>query len=181
MILPLRQSKLARFLFSDTRCAALWLVARVYVGWQWLEAGWGKIHNPLWVGPDAGMALQGFLKGALVKTTGAHPDVSSGYAYFIEHVALQHTTVFSYLVSFGEVAVGLGLIFGLATGIAAFFGAMMNFNFLFSGAISVNPQFILIEIFLVLAWRTAGWYGLDRFVEPFRGARLKRKKVRPIG
>ncbi|HUS17863.1 MAG TPA: hypothetical protein VM536_22940, partial [Chloroflexia bacterium] len=30
---------LARFLFTDPRSAALWLPVRLYVGWDWLEAG----------------------------------------------------------------------------------------------------------------------------------------------
>src|SRR2546429_7680803 len=34
---------LARFLFSDTRMAIVWLALRVYVGYSWLDAGWHKI------------------------------------------------------------------------------------------------------------------------------------------
>ncbi|HZP97559.1 MAG TPA: hypothetical protein VFC31_14670, partial [Candidatus Limnocylindria bacterium] len=34
---------IARFLFSDTRMALVWLLLRVYVGWAWLEAGWHKV------------------------------------------------------------------------------------------------------------------------------------------
>ena len=48
---------LARFLFADTRIAWLWLIIRVYVGWEWLTAGWGKIQNPAWFGASAGSAL----------------------------------------------------------------------------------------------------------------------------
>ena len=31
---------IAKFLFSDTRMAIVWLVLRVYVGYSWLDAGW---------------------------------------------------------------------------------------------------------------------------------------------
>ena len=34
---------IARFLFADTRIAWLWLIVRVYVGWQWLVAGTEKL------------------------------------------------------------------------------------------------------------------------------------------
>jgi thiosulfate dehydrogenase [quinone] large subunit len=34
---------LAKFLFSDTRMAIVWLVLRVYVGYSWVDAGWHKI------------------------------------------------------------------------------------------------------------------------------------------
>src|SRR5215217_4574754 len=36
----------ARFLFQDTRAAALWLPIRLFVGWDWLEAGWHKFQTP---------------------------------------------------------------------------------------------------------------------------------------
>ncbi|MDO8493478.1 MAG: DoxX family membrane protein [bacterium] len=150
-------------LFTDTRFSPLWLLARIYIGYDWLMAGWGKFTNPAWIGSDAGTAITGFLNGALQKTAGAHPDVSAWYAAFIQNIALPHPVIFSYLVTYGEMAVGLGLIFGLYTGLAAFFGAFMNFNYLFAGTISTNPIMILLQIPLILAWKTAGWLGLDRF------------------
>src|SRR6266568_4292129 len=122
---------LARFLFADTRLAAVWLILRIYIGWQWLQAGYEKIINPVWTGSKAGIALQGFLMGALKKSAGPHPDVSGWYVAFIQGFALHHTVLLSYLVSYGEFLVGIALILGLFTGIAAFFGAFMNMNYLF--------------------------------------------------
>jgi thiosulfate dehydrogenase [quinone] large subunit len=107
--------------------------------------------------------VSGFLSGALTKTTGAHPDVSTWYASFIQHVALPHATLFSYLVTYGEIFVGLGLIVGLFTGVAAFFGMAMNFNYLFAGTVSINPLLVLLQLPLVLGWRVAGHLGLDRY------------------
>jgi thiosulfate dehydrogenase [quinone] large subunit len=80
-----------------------------------------------------------------------------------------HPIFFSYLITFGELAVGVGLILGAFTGIAAFFGILMNFNYLFAGTVSINPLLLLIELFLVLAWRNAGWLGLDRWLLPYLG------------
>jgi thiosulfate dehydrogenase [quinone] large subunit len=65
--------------------------------------------------------------------------------------------------------VGVLLIIGLFTGIAAFVGAMMNFSYVFAGTAGVNPLFIIISLFLIMAWRVAGWYGLDRIVLPKLG------------
>ena len=42
----------------------------------------------------------------------------------------------------------------------------MNINYLFAGTVSTNPELLLLEIFIMLAWKTAGWYGLDRFILP---------------
>jgi thiosulfate dehydrogenase [quinone] large subunit len=157
------QWKLSRFIFGDTKLAIVWLPLRVYVGYIWLAAGFEKWQNPLWTGEGAGTAVTGFLSGALTKTTGAHPDVMSWYASFIEGFALPHATLFSYFVTYGEIFVGLGLIVGLFTGVAAFFGLVMNFNYLFAGTVSINPLLVLLQLPLVLAWRSAGHFGLDRF------------------
>lgn len=168
-IVQIRESAVSRFLFADTRMAWFWLVVRIYVGWEWLHAGWEKLQNPVWVGSQAGTAVKGFLMGALQKTTGAHPDVSGWYGDFIQKVALPHTVVFSYLVTYGEFLVGLALIVGIFTGIAAFFGGFMNMNYLLAGTISTNPVLLFLGLFLILAWRVAGWYGLDRYVLPVLG------------
>lgn len=165
----LRESRTAHFLFADPRASYLWLVVRIWVGWQWLEAGYGKVTNPVWVGDKAGVAIGGFVQGALEKAGGEHPAVQGWYADFLQGVVLPNATVFSYMVAFGEVAVGLGLILGILTGIAAFFGVLMNTNFLLAGTVSINPILALPGILLVLAWRNAGWFGLDRWVLPMVG------------
>lgn len=160
------EPKFTRFLFKDTRMAWFWLVVRVYVGWEWLTAGWEKINSPMWVGSNAGSAVQGFLNGALQKSSGAHADVQAWYAYFIQHVALQHLTIFSNLVAWGEVLVGIALIVGFATGKAAFWAVFMNANYLLAGTVSTNPQLMILGILLMASWRISGWYGLDRFIFP---------------
>ena len=163
------EPKISRFLFSDTRFAWVWLLLRIYVGYQWISAGWEKATNAAWIGSGAGAAVKGFLAGTLASTAGPHPSVSGWYAYFVSHIALPHAVLFSYLVTFGELAVGVGLIVGAFTGIAAFFGILMNFNYILAGSISTNPLLLLIQLFLILAWRNAGWIGLDRFALPALG------------
>jgi thiosulfate dehydrogenase [quinone] large subunit len=147
---------LSRFLFSDTTLAPLWLLLRLYVGWEWTVAGWGKVTNPVWVGPKAGIAVEGFLNGALTKTGGQHPDVALWYAAFINNVAIPNSVTFSYLVAYGELFVGIALILGLFTGIAAFFGSFMNMNYLFAGTVSINPMLFLMH-YAYSAWRVAGF------------------------
>lgn len=80
-----------------------------------------------------------------------------------------HYTWFAKLIVPGEMAVRLGLILGVFTGIAAFFAALMNWNFLMLGIVSVNPVFLPIGAGIMLAWKTAGYYGLDRWLLPALG------------
>jgi thiosulfate dehydrogenase [quinone] large subunit len=165
----IEDSPIARALFSDVRWAWIWLILRLYVGWEWLKAGWGKLNNPAWIGSKAGTALTGFVSGSLQQTGGAHPNVQGWYAWFLQHLVQPYTVFWSYLVTFGELLVGIALILGIFTGIAAFFGSFMNMNYLLAGSVSVNPVLLMLATILVLAWKTAGWWGLDRWVLPALG------------
>jgi thiosulfate dehydrogenase (quinone) large subunit len=78
-------------------------------------------------------------------------------------------TWFSWVIMLGEVLVGIALILGLFVGIAAFFGAFLNWNFMMAGTASTNPLMFTITILLILAWKVAGYWGLDRWVLPALG------------
>lgn len=160
---------IAQTLFNDTRLSWLWLLVRLYVGYEWLTAGIEKLQSPVWAGSQAGAALSGFIKGALSKASGDHPDVQGWYASFLTNAVLPNAAAWSLLVSWGETLVGIALILGIFTGIAAFFGSFMNANYLFAGTVSTNPFLLLLAILLVLAWKTAGWIGLDRWILPLIG------------
>lgn len=165
----LREPPVARALFSEVRWAWIWLILRLYAGWQWLTAGWGKINNPAWTGENAGAALSGFVQHSLTLAEGPHPAVQPWYAWFLNNIVLPNATLWSFLVAWGEFLVGVALIVGIFTGIAALFGSFMNMNYMLAGTTSTNPILMLIGVFLVLAWRTAGWWGLDRWVLPALG------------
>ena len=165
------EPNVARLLFADTRLAPVWLVVRVYLGYLWLVAGWEKLVDPsgIWVGSKAGAAVAGFAQGAMQQTAGDHPQVTGWYAGFLKSVVVPNAAAFSYLVTFGEILVGLALILGLFTGIAAFFGGFMNASYIFAGVAGANPLMFILATWLVLAWRVAGYWGLDRWVLPRLG------------
>jgi thiosulfate dehydrogenase [quinone] large subunit len=167
-------SPFVRSFFSHPSWAWFWLVARIAVSSEWLTSGWGKVSDPAWVGPNAGQALTGFFKNALSLTGGAHPSVQGWYAWFIQNIALPEVVVWSYVVAFGELLVGLGLLFGVLTGLAAFFGGFMDLNYMLAGSVSTNPILMIAAIGIALAWRIAGWWGGDRWLLPA----LERLRVR---
>jgi thiosulfate dehydrogenase (quinone) large subunit len=160
---------ITRFLFADTRMAPVWLILRLWLGYEWLKAALGKWAEGGWVGEGAGGAVKGFAQGAIAQTTGEHPQVTGWYASFLENVVVPNAALFSYLVIFGETLIGIALVLGGFTGIAAFFGVFMNASFLFAGTAGANPLMALVAILIVLAWRVAGWWGLDRFILPAIG------------
>ena len=170
----IEKSWISYFFVADTRSSWLWLLVRLYLGYEWLIAGWEKVQNPAWAGSGAGAALNGFIQGALAKTGGAHPDVQWWYADFLKSAVLPHLMVWSNLVAFGEVMVGVALILGFLTGVSAFFGVFMNLSYLLAGSVSVNPIWFVLGLGLILAWRVSVYIGLDRYVLPLLRRRLSR-------
>lgn len=175
----------ARYLFADTRLAWLWLLVRLYVGYEWLEAGWHKLGDPAWT--QTGAAILGFWKRAVaVPAAPARPPITfDWYRGFLQLlIDTNSQTWFGPFVAVGEFLVGVALILGAFVGIAAVFGAFMNFNFMLAGTASTNPVMFLLAILLMLAWKTAGYYGLDRWLltwlgTPWQGAREIRLGVSP--
>jgi thiosulfate dehydrogenase (quinone) large subunit len=160
----------AKALFGSTAWAWLWAIVRLYVGYRWLTSGFGKLSNPAWT--QTGEALKGYwLNAVRVPEAPARPPISfDWYRSFLETLlAGDHYVWFSKLVVAGEILIGLALVLGVFTGIAAFFGAFMNWNFMMAGTASINPVLFPLAILLVLAWKTAGWWGLDRWILPALG------------
>ncbi|MBE3576506.1 MAG: DoxX family protein [Limnochordales bacterium] len=146
---------------------ALLTLIRVYVGFQWLESGWEKLHNPVWVGEKAGTAINGFFNAAIAKATGEHPAVQSWYAWFLKNVAQPSAGFFTYLIPIGEFLVGLALVAGALTTFAAIMGAFMNLNFMLAGTTSTNPILYTLQILIIAGGAAAGYYGLDYFLLPY--------------
>jgi thiosulfate dehydrogenase [quinone] large subunit len=163
-------------LFTDTRLAWFWLVLRVWLGYQWIEAALHKIDNPAWV--QTGDALKGFWTGAVAVPAEGRPAIAfDWYRGFIQTLLdAQAYTWFAKLVAYGELLIGIALILGVFTGIAALFGALMNWNFMMAGSASTNPLLLIIAIGLILAWKIAGYIGVDRFLLPYLGTPWRGKK-----
>lgn len=160
----------ARFLFNNSRAGLFWLPIRIFVGFSWLEAGLHKITDSKWV--DGGSALRGYWeRAAAIPEQGRPPITYEWYRDFINTLlAGNHETWFAWVITLGEIAVGVGLILGVLTGFAAFFGAFMNMSFLLAGSASTNPVLFTLAVGLILAWRVAGYYGVDRYLLPRLGA-----------
>ena len=162
----------ARYLFANRRAGLFWLPIRLFLGFSWLTSGLGKALAPEGGWLDGGSALAGYWDRAVaIPDAPARPLIS--YDWYREFLTILldggHEEWFAWLVVFGEIAVGIGLIVGALTGIAAFFGALMNMSFLLAGSASTNPVLFTAAIGLMLAWRVAGWYGLDRWLLPMLG------------
>lgn len=161
----LPEPRVARWMFHSFGLAPfIWLVVRLYFGFQWMKSGWGKLRSPAWM--STGSALKGFAAGAVKKSQGGeHPEVNYGWWVSLLHWIRDDASPWmAKLVAMGELVIGIAFILGLYTGIAALLGLILNTSYGLSGSAGVNPMFVLAEIGLVLSWRNAGYIGLDRFV-----------------
>lgn len=136
--------------------------------------GWVRSSGDTGVGDS----VAGFADRAIESAEGPHPDVAySWYVTFLEWIRDTAHPVMGPMVAIGEIVIGLLLIVGLVTGIAAFLGAVLNFSFVFAGSAGVNPAMILVSGLLILAWRNAGWWGLDRWALPKLGTPWHRGEI----
>lgn len=158
-----------RFLFGNSRAGLFWLPIRIFVGFAWLDAGWHKLTDPEWT--QGGAALRAYWeRAAAIPEQGRPPITYEWYRDFINTLlAGNHETWFAWVITLGELAVGVGLLLGLLTGVAAFFGAFMSMSFLLAGSASTNPVMFTLAVGLMLAWKVAGYYGIDRYLLPRLG------------
>ena len=170
----------------------VWLVARLWLGYEWFNAGIEKVFgegNAVWIGPKAGAAVAGFLKGAIAKSALAegfdpsktpHPAVNEWYATLARDVFLPNAALFSYLVAFGEVAIGLALILGMFTRFSSTMSVLLGLALLMAGATSTLPQMLAISVALAAVGGVAiGYYGVDYFARPFAIKVLQRAHLVP--
>ncbi|WP_458414617.1 DoxX family membrane protein [Schinkia sp. CFF1] len=155
------------------KMAVVWTIFRIWLGIQWIEGGWEKISA-------GGFDASGFMQGAIAKAGGEHPAVQAWYASFLEHVAVPNAGLFSFLVQWGELLVGIGLIVGIATIPALLAGTFMNLNFLLAGTTSTNPILFTVGAILLFAGSASYYYGGDRFLVPYIKEKMAKKGAHKV-
>jgi thiosulfate dehydrogenase [quinone] large subunit len=158
-----------KLLLGNVAWSIVWMPVRFFVGREWLAAGEEKLRSDAWM--SGGTALKGFWTGAVAVPDKGRPAITYGWFRTFLQYMLDHEwyTWFAKIIAVGEFLVGIGLIVGALVGIAAFFGTVLNFNFQLAGSASTNPVLFGLGVLLVMAWKTAGWIGIDRVLLPRLG------------
>lgn len=76
-----------------------------------------------------------------------------------------------------EVMIGVALIIGLLTTLAALGGAFMNLNFMLAGTVSTNPILYTAAILMIIAGKNAGFFRLDTYVIPYIEKRFNKIRI----
>jgi thiosulfate dehydrogenase [quinone] large subunit len=156
-------------MFRSHQASILWLVVRLWLGYQWINAGyqkiWGSEKSAFWFGSGAG--VKGFATAGVAGSTAGKVGASYGWwAGFLHNFVIPNASWIGKLISVAEIVVGLAILLGLFTGAAALAGLSLNLVYMFTGSAGVNPMYALLSVLLVLARRNAGLLGLDRFALP---------------
>lgn len=175
----IREPVLVEKLLNSPLAGWLWVLPRIWVGWQWITASEHKIADPKWV--VTGEALKGFWANAVaIPETGRPAITFDWYRSFLQFMLnAQAYTWFAKVIAYGELLVGVALVLGAFAGIAAFFGGFMNFNFMLAGSASINPMLFAISVGLIMAWKISGYIGADYFLLPWLGTPWGRKAAEP--
>lgn len=136
----------------DTKYKNSLVVLRLLMGILMLWSGMQKLLE--------GFSAAGYLLNA---TSGPFADLFQ---------ALAGSPVVDFLVVFGELGIGIALIFGVATRLGAVSGAIMMLFFYLSSLPPehgpINEHIIYITVFLVLGLFGVGRYlGIDRILEKY--------------
>ncbi|HZP81655.1 MAG TPA: DoxX family protein [Chthonomonadaceae bacterium] len=147
------------------RMALALALLRVFVGVKFLLLGMQKWD---WIGTHR-------LTETLKPWIAQEPTAFAWHARFLTQTVLPHETLFTYLVVFGEIGVGLCLILGLLTRLVSLLALLMNANYLLAAWAlgptqqGLNQAFLAMELALLLSGAGRA-YGLD--------SRLARKRPR---
>lgn len=169
----------AQWLFSNRASSILWLVVRLYIGIQWIQAGvqklWGSENPGFW--HNGGAAVKGFALGGIAQShsvAGAPATVYyNWWVDILRSFVIPNASWIAKCDALGEFVVGCALCLGLFTGLTAFAGVIFNFSYVFTGAVASNPVLIIGGILLIMGWRVDGLIGFDGILLPALGTPWK--------
>jgi thiosulfate dehydrogenase (quinone) large subunit len=148
---------------KNSRLAALvWTAMRVWLGVMWIQAGSAK----LW-----GAEAAGFLhnNGAGVAGFAAHGTPAySWWGTFLHGFVVPNAGAIGVLIAVSEFAIGIALVTGLFTRVAALGSLALLFTYVMSGTASVSAFYALFAIVILVMWRTASWIGADGLIAGYR-------------
>ena len=153
-------------------------ILRIVVGAWFLKAVWTKLTLAYVAGvvpyPAVSARFLGFHPKRVAEFAAGNPV--GWYKDFLEVTVLPHSGMFATLQAYGEVAVGVGLVLGLLTGLAGLVGLFLSLNFgLATQWMSFGQQgfhVLLVTSMVIFFFARAGRaWGLDGWILSSRGGR----------
>jgi uncharacterized membrane protein YphA (DoxX/SURF4 family) len=92
----------------------------------------------------------------------------SWWASFLHSFVVPNAGWIGILIAVAEFAIGVALVAGLFTRIAALGSLALLFTYVMSGTASVCAWYALFAIVILTMWRTSSWIGIDGLIARYR-------------
>jgi thiosulfate dehydrogenase [quinone] large subunit len=147
---------------SSKLAAPVWTAMRVWLGVMWIQAGSAK----LW-----GAEAAGFIHNSGAGVAGFATHGTPAYSWwgsFLHSFVVPNAGAIGILVAVAEFAIGVALVAGLFTRIAALGSLALLFTYVMSGTASVCAFYAAFAIVILVMWRTSSWIGVDGLISAYR-------------
>ncbi|MFE5592900.1 DoxX family protein [Streptomyces sp. NPDC056549] len=118
------------------------LPLRIFLGVTFIYAGLDKLTDPAFFADTGSGSIGEMMRG--VRDGSAIPALVD--------VALNNPTGFGYAIAFGELAVGLGTLFGLFARLAALGGALISLSLWLTVSWQVHPYYLGNDLAYLMSW-----------------------------
>jgi thiosulfate dehydrogenase (quinone) large subunit len=142
--------------------AVVWLAMRVWLGIMWIQAGWAK----LW-----GAENSAFLHHDGSGVAGFATHGTSAYSWWhsiLTGAVVPNSGAIGIFVAVAEFTIGIALVAGFFTRIAALASLGLLFTYVMSGTASVCAFYALFAIVILITWQTSSWIGVDGVIASYR-------------
>jgi thiosulfate dehydrogenase (quinone) large subunit len=139
-----------------------WLAMRVWLGIMWIQAGSAKLwgaENPAFLHHN-GAGVAGFAAHGI--------PAYSWWGSFLHSFVVPNAGWIGVLIAVAEFTIGVALVAGLFTRVAALGSLILLFTYVMSGTASVCAFYALFAIVILTMWKTSGWIGIDGLVAAYR-------------
>ncbi|MFK0210072.1 DoxX family protein [Streptomyces sp. NPDC090298] len=118
------------------------LPLRIFLGVTFVYAGLDKLTDPAFFADTGNGSIGEMMRG--VRDGSAIPALVD--------VALNNPTGFGYAIAFGELAVGLGTLFGFFARLAALGGALISLSLWLTVSWQVHPYYLGNDLAYLMSW-----------------------------
>jgi thiosulfate dehydrogenase [quinone] large subunit len=150
------------------------LPLRIFLGATFVYAGLDKLTDPAFLSASGAGSIGELMRG--VRDTSAVPELVD--------LALRSPVAFALAIAVGEIAVGVGVLAGLLTRLAALGGLLISLSLWLTVSWQVSPYYYGNDLAYLMAWTPlvlagAPYWSVDSLIRSARSegsARLRRSR-----
>lgn len=126
-------------------------IARALFGFIWLQAGYNKLTG-------------GFSVESLVPVIAMNTDTPDWYKHFFANIVDPYSSIFDWIIPWGELFIGLCLINGLLITPTLTLAIFVHVNYILADMIFTYPLQILIATLFIVFRKSCSYISIDCLV-----------------